>query len=137
MCKHLQLAYKTISARNISARVISAQMFQHRDISAFAPYCFARRQNIHMSKCSGAQISKYEIFLCQKFLGLKIFRAKNSPCRNVLMLKCPSRSLCTAAASLAGRGVFTSDEVRLWPSRRCPFGRVENTNYPMHFHSFA
>ena len=42
------------------------------------PYCFARCQNIHVPKCSGA-----EIFHAEMSLVPKIPRAKKCPCRNV------------------------------------------------------
>ena len=59
--------------------------FRHMDILAQAPKClpkrpccFARCQNIHVPKCSGAEISHAQMSLVPK-----IPRAKKSPCRNV------------------------------------------------------
>ena len=46
------------------------------------PYCFARCQNIHVPKCSGAEIS-----LCRNVQVPKIPCAENSPCRKFPMPK--------------------------------------------------
>ena len=111
---HYLKGLPTISAPEISARVISARMFHHRNISARGhfrtwtfphsstgavmsvpkcPYCFARCKNIHVLKCSGAEISRAEISRAEisraeMSMALKIPCAKNFPCRKVSKSKC-------------------------------------------------
>ena len=69
--------------------------FQYMDIFGTVaqvpkrPYCFAKCQNIHVSKCSGAEkslcrnVPHAENSSCRKFPMLKRSRVETSICRNV------------------------------------------------------
>ena len=76
--------------------------FQHSSTGAKMsvpkrPYYFARCQNIHVPKCSGAEISHAKMSMM-----LKIQFAKMSPCRKVLVSKRPWRQNVHVLVSLQG-----------------------------------
>ena len=75
---------------DISAWDISAP--EHFSTDILAPFkAIWTFQHRNFGTCATVLICPHaEMFLCQKFLMLGIPCAEKSPCRNVLVLKCPS-----------------------------------------------